>query len=265
MTISVPIWRRPWGTRLSLRPTSRWILRISRVRALIRNFERTALLRSAALIILSAFRPPTSNLKLLIWAMVCSRICTFGAERYVIGVTLVRPAPGCPFFVTEVDKGSPARRGGVYAGDRLVRIGGTPVVDASVAMQLSGTSPKRVVLEIARRGVPKYLTLSTEPESVLFKKRGFRLREGQWWPKWMSKQDIDYRERLDKLLDDRSNVLGTAFAFDHYPRDLMTYYPGFEVFVTKTLGPIVGGMENGPASRAGIRSGDVLVDRKSVV
>ncbi len=202
--------------------------------------------------------------KLLIGAAVCSGMCLIGAERYVIGVTLVRPASSCPLFVTYVDTNSPARRAGVHAGDRLISINGTPVIEGSDLVRLVGNSATPMILEIARGDMQKQLTISPEPESVLFKKRGFRFFEGHWWPRWMTEQDVQYRERLDALLDDRSNLLGVAFAFDHYPKDLTTYYPGFEVFVTKNPGPVIGGMEHGPASRAGLRSGDVLISINGV-
>jgi len=53
--------------------------------------------------------------------------------------------------------------------------------------------------------------------------------------------------------------LSTAFP-GHYPANKELYYPGFEVFTwDEGNHVIVGGIEDGPAARAGIRWGDRII------
>ena len=51
-----------------------------------------------------------------------------------------------------------------------------------------------------------------------------------------------------------------VFSVGHYPANQDLYYPGFEVFVWKDPQPMaVGGIEDGPAQKAGVHYGDVIV------
>jgi C-terminal processing protease CtpA/Prc len=53
--------------------------------------------------------------------------------------------------------------------------------------------------------------------------------------------------------------LSTAFR-GHYPANKRLYYPGFKVFSwNEGTQVVVGGIESGPASRAGIRWGDRII------
>lgn len=79
--------------------------------------------------------------------------------------------------------------------------------------------------------------------------------DGEWFPPGTTRQQVAYIKSFDK---DRE-ITAIAFGSQHYPEDLSLYYPGFEVFLVKDLGPTVGGIEDGPASNAGVKYGDVLV------
>jgi C-terminal processing protease CtpA/Prc len=189
----------------------------------------------------------------------CCAFPVFGEQQYVIGITVVQPAPTCPVFVTEVDKHSPAEKAGVLAGDRLDAIDGVAVLRGADAKRLRADSPKSSVLEILRNGEHEHLKISRESQGVLMKKRHLHRIGEEWFPKEITKEDVAYRRRLDRLLSEPKNIIGTAFSADHYPKDLSVYYPGFEVFITRNPGAVVGGIEAGPASRAGIRYGDIIL------
>ena len=58
----------------------------------------------------------------------------------------------------------------------------------------------------------------------------------------------------------RAGDVTVAFPDHHYPANKQLYYPGFEVFVwDKGQQITVGGIENGPAYRSGIRWGDRIL------
>jgi C-terminal processing protease CtpA/Prc len=200
-----------------------------------------------------------NRLSILAGVFLCCAISAFGDQLFVVGITVVRPAPSCPLFITNVDKHSPAHQAGVLAGDRVVSIDGVAATGFSELKLLRGNSAKPVVLEVLRGGARKRFGISRVPQSVLFKKSHLQSIDGEWVPKGTTKEDLEYQKRLEALLDNRQNLAGTAFGFGHYPKDLTLYYPGFEVFVTRDPGPMVGGIERGPALHAGMKWGDVLL------
>jgi hypothetical protein len=73
-------------------------------------------------------------------------------------------------------------------------------------------------------------------------------------PLGTSSEEVGYLKSFEAR-----DISAVAFPDGHYPRDLSLYYPGFEVFLLKDLGPVVGGVEDGPGKRAGVRYGDVIV------
>lgn len=65
---------------------------------------------------------------------------------------------------------------------------------------------------------------------------------------------IAIRQALERATD-----LTRAFP-GHYPANEQLYYPGFEVFIWDKGNQVtVGGIEDGPASRAGVRWGDEII------
>jgi C-terminal processing protease CtpA/Prc len=189
----------------------------------------------------------------------CGR-ALFSQGLYMTGVQIVQPAPACPAFVTEVYEHSPAQKAGVLPGDRLLAIDGSLVSSISdAAKRLSATSPGPVTLELLRNGTREALTVLRESQAALMSKRHYHLIDGEWQPRELSKADIEYRKHIEGLLNNHENMVGIAFTAGHYPRDLTLYYPGFEVFVVRDVGPLVGGIENGPAHNSGIRSCDIIL------
>jgi membrane-associated protease RseP (regulator of RpoE activity) len=197
--------------------------------------------------------------RILASAAACLTLPVLGQQRYVVGVTVVQPAPTCPCFVTAVTKHSPAHKAGVLPGDRLVAIDGVAVTHLSDIKLLTANVAEPVDLEVLRAGRSRRLKVSRELESDLFKRQNLELIDGDWFSKGTTRADVEYQKRLEAVLEDRGRIAGTAFRFGHYPKDLTVCFPGFEVFVTRDPGPLVGGIEDGPASRAGVRWGDVLV------
>ena len=59
---------------------------------------------------------------------------------------------------------------------------------------------------------------------------------------------------------DPSRIVGAVFEPSHYPASPELFYGGFEFFLLRNPDQaMVGGIEDGPASKAGLRSGDILL------
>lgn len=179
------------------------------------------------------------------------------AEEYATGMTLVRPGPACPLYVVGVVPGSPANRAGLRPGDRLVSIDGKPAGDRDL---LSSQAPQPVAIGIVRSGESMTIRVGREPSSNLLRKQGLERVEDLLVPIRTSREEVNYLKSFEVR-----DITSVVFPDGHYPRDMTLYYPGFEVFLLKDLGPTVGGIENGPAKRAGVEYGDVVMSIDGVV
>ena len=55
-------------------------------------------------------------------------------------------------------------------------------------------------------------------------------------------------------------IVAGVFYPSHYPKNPELFYPGFEIFILRDPAQVVvGGIEDGPASRAGVHWGDVVL------
>jgi len=186
-------------------------------------------------------------------------------ESFSIGVTVVKGNhSACPAFIGSGAKSSPAANAGLEPGDVLVAVDGAPVSFESVAQRLRSQAAIPVTLTV-RRGdsdTPVTVVVQHEHLAAILHDNGLKIVQGSR----VVPLDTTDEELTCLLRFDEERLTGEqAFRPTHYPEDLNLYYPGFEAFMLKNPAQVaVGGIEQGPASDAGLRWGDVLVSVNGV-
>lgn len=180
--------------------------------------------------------------------------------RYVTGVILFGlSSPSCPLFVGGVQKNSPAAHAGIQVGDRLLAVDGQTITDIHDATQrITSNKPLPVTVELIRDEKPFSVTVQREDRTAVLRADGWRIFRDQMVPLNATDPEADYiLDTLKRMKQEKD--ISVAFP-SHYPVDKELYYPGFEVFIwTHEKQVTVGGIEDGPARRAGLRWGDRLV------
>lgn len=186
--------------------------------------------------------------------------------RYSIGVNLLGPHASCaagPIFVGSVYPQAPAAVAGIHAGDQLLAVDGEAIKSLrDASMRIGATQPGTVALKIRRNGQDLAFYVPRERSDLVLSQIGFRkLDDGSWVPSdYTDAQVRDYRQVKSDL--QRALQAGEALNVfpGHYPEDLSLYYPGFELFAwDHGQHVIVGGIEDGPAQKSGVRWGDQIV------
>lgn len=110
-----------------------------------------------------------------------------------------------------------------------------------------------------REDGPYPVTVQREEFTALLRKNGLRkLRNGALVSADATDAEVKYFLTISGEIENAKD-LSTAFS-GHYPANKQLYYPGFEVFSWDDgTQAVVGGIEDGPASRAGIRWGDGII------
>lgn len=99
------------------------------------------------------------------------------------------------------------------------------------------------------------VVVEREKRSAIYKKAGMNIISGIIVPVGTTQAEVD---RM-RSLDDR-RIVGRVFQATHYPRDPELFYGGFEMFILRDPVQVtVGGIEDGPAARAGVHWGDVVI------
>ena len=176
--------------------------------------------------------------------------------EYMIGASIVGRKSPC-VFIGGVSAKSPAADAGIRAGDRIVTVDGTTVTTVQDAAQhMRSESARPVTLQLMRDGKLYSVTVQRERYTVILDRNGKKaLENGMIAPLDATEAEISH-----KMLAIKEERFADRVFPSHYPNDEKLYYPGFEVFVLKDPSQIVvGGIENGPASRAGVHLGDVIV------
>ena len=189
---------------------------------------------------------------------------TSGAQEpersYSIGISLTGSKPPCPVFVLGVRKNSPAAQAGITLGDRVISVDGHAVKTSREAAQfITSSSPSPVRLQVARDGKLYSVVVQREDFTTLLHNNGLRmLGNGALVDFGLTDAEIKY---FLFITDAVTNAKDRSTAFPgHYPTNKKLYYPGFEVFTWDDgTQVVVGGIEDGPASRAGIRWGDRII------
>jgi C-terminal processing protease CtpA/Prc len=174
---------------------------------------------------------------------------------YVVGASIVGTKSPC-LFIGGVSAKSPASDSGIKSGDRIVAVDGTAVTTVQDAAQhMRSESAKPVTLQLVRDGKPYSVTVQRELHSEILKKNGMKTLEGGM----IAPLDATEAEMSHKMLAIQEERFVDRVFPTHYPNDEKLYYPGFEIFVLKNPSQIaVGGIEDGPAPRAGVHWGDVI-------
>jgi len=182
---------------------------------------------------------------------------------FVTGITLLGGAESCPVFVAGVGTGSPAEQAGISSGDVLAAVNGIPVstIDETVKKFLHSESPKPVTLALVHQEKPYVVTVGRVRSSMLLGKQNEKVLEGGLIvPLDATETEMNGKSKAitrDRFVD---RVFPT-----HYPRDEKLYYSGFEVLILKNPAQVVVlGIEDGPASRAGVHWGDTILSVNGV-
>jgi C-terminal processing protease CtpA/Prc len=182
--------------------------------------------------------------------------------QYVTGLTLYGGSKlACPVFVGDVAGGSPASKAGMKPGDRIVAIDGNRVSTLDDAFQrLPSNTRKPVMVQFVRDDKVHVVTVQREDVIVDLQRDGKKmLTDGSIVPSDATAAEIQYHLGVRTALEQaRGSPEGVKVVFPgHYPENKQLYYPGFELFVWDNGNQVtVGGIEDGPASSAGVRWGD---------
>ncbi len=181
-------------------------------------------------------------------------------------MTLFGAKPSCPVFVGGVDRDSPAAKAGIKEGDRLIAIDGVAITNLQDAARgIHRESSEPVSLQLARADKRYTVMVQKETLATKLKRSGEKtLEDGSVVPLDATDAEITQRLSLIRALDSDQTRIARVFP-THYPDNENLYYPGFEVFVwDKGRQVTIGGIEDGPASRAGARWGDIILSVNAI-
>jgi C-terminal processing protease CtpA/Prc len=145
---------------------------------------------------------------------------------------------------------------GLQPGDVLVAVDGSSVSFENAAQRLSSQAAKPVTVTVHRgdTDAPITVVVQRKNRATVFQDNGLKVQDGRLVP-------FDTTEKELACLLHENRITGhQAFRPTHYPENLDLYYPGFEAVILDSPQQVsLGGIEQGPASDAGVRWGDVLV------
>ena len=175
--------------------------------------------------------------------------------KFVIGADFMQPKAGCPVFLWHLDLGGPAEKAGLKSGDALVSIDGVAIHSFDDLRKIPSDKPKAVRMEVMRADGEHSFTVPREPLADVLERSGRKAMMGVVVPVDMSDDEVRHMLELDP-----TRVIDAAFYPTRYPVDEQSYYGGFQLFLLKKPEEVVvGGIEDGPALHAGVRTGDTIL------
>ena len=181
-----------------------------------------------------------------------------GEDQYVTGMTVIGGTDSsCPILIWKVQPGTPAANAGVQPGDRLLAIDRQRLTDISqMRLLLQAKGPKPISFEFIGKHGRYTVTITRITSSALYEKEGWKFGpNGTLFPKDATEAEMQRVSRISQ----EPPTIDKVFPIGHYPANLELYYPGFEIFTWKNSPMTVGGMEDGPAEKAGVHYGDPIV------
>jgi C-terminal processing protease CtpA/Prc len=187
-----------------------------------------------------------------------------GLPKYLTGVNIFGTScPGHPVFIGGVLPISPAASAHLHPGDQLLSIDGKPIKDLrDASIRMNSSVPILVILKVRRNGSVRTISVAREEITTIRARNGLRLLEdGSLVGTDYTDAEIEEYRSLNRDLDRAIRDGGFLIVFPgHYPVDKRLHYPGFEIFVWDKGNQVrVGGIEDGPAKRAGVRWGDRII------
>lgn len=157
-------------------------------------------------------------------------------------------------LVTFVWPKSPAHEAGIRTGDRLLAIDSVTITTTEQAAGLIRAAKGRITLKLWRGGKHYQASVEPVPMADIMKRLGKRITpEGIIVAADASEAEVETRRNFSA-----ERIVGRVFPL-HIPLDETLYAAGFEVFVLRDPEQLmVGGIEEGPATRAGIDWGDII-------
>lgn len=188
-----------------------------------------------------------------------------GPDPYSIGASIFVPSTeACPIFIGGVTAKSPAEQAGLRSGDRLLAVDGKevqgmPLPEVAKLLRSRSDEPGQVTLKLWRKGKVYEALLQREKFSSILAAAGLKGAGGFVVPLDTTEAEV---QRMNE--NEQRPISHRVFPL-HYPLNTDLYYGGFEIFIfAHPPQVIVGGLEQGPASRAGIHQGDVILSVNGV-
>jgi C-terminal processing protease CtpA/Prc len=158
-----------------------------------------------------------------------------------------------------------AAAAGITGGDRLLTIDSTDISGQSLARilaLLSSEKPGSVTLKLWRKGGTYEVVLERQQLSKVLARQGMKIvAQGLIVPSDSTEIDI---ERLSQIMSGEARLVAHPFPA-HVPLNNDLFHGGFALLILRNPDQVVAtGVENGPASRAGVRQGDIILSINEV-